>query len=211
MMKASGRVMLDAEAFRMYDGSAFKLNSPDIYDRRAITKDMASLTDDEALLCAYWINGFSLTQKTWGQFAIVHCTDITWNEHAFDKLVIPERRRHMIHMLVRSHRQDEGTFDDIVDNKGKGLVGLLTGSPGVGKTLTAEAVAEVTGRPLYMVSGGELGVDAEELDNRVEQILDITRRWNCVLLIDEADVFMAARGNDLTRDMLVSIFLRRLE
>ncbi|EPS31085.1 hypothetical protein PDE_06039 [Penicillium oxalicum 114-2] len=102
-------------------------------------------------------------------------------------------------------------FDDIVEDKGKGLVVLLTGSPGVVKTLTAEAVAEVTERPLYVVATGELGTDADTVDERLGVILDITRRWGCVLLIDEADVFLASRGNDLARDALVSVFLRRLE
>jgi len=120
-------------------------------------------------------------------------------------------RRQLVHSLVKAHRQDEAAFDDIVENKGKGLVGLLTGGPGVGKTLTAEAVAEVTQRPLYVVATGELGVDADVVDKRLGLILEITRRWGCVLLIDEADVFLAARGKDLARDTLVSIFLRRLE
>jgi len=137
--------------------------------------------------------------------------DVQWNQEAFKTLVIDEDRRILIHALVKAHRNDEEAFDDIVQNKGQGLVGLLSGSPGVGKTLTAEAVAEVTQRPLYMISTGELGIEADKVDSRLGMILDITRRWGCVLLIDEADVFLATRGHDLTRDSLVSIFLRRLE
>ena len=201
--------MLDTVAFLNYKGSAVKLTDPFVPGRHVIST--RALRDDQLLVCAYWINGFSLSQKTWGRFAISACVDILWNEEAFQKLVIPGERRRIVHGLVKAHRQDEAAFDDVVENKGKGLVGLLTGSPGVGKTLTAEAVAEVTHRPLYVVSGGELGVDADSVDRRVEEILEITRRWNCVLLIDEADVFMAARGHDLARDTLVSIFLRRLE
>ena len=54
-------------------------------------------------------------------------------------------------------------------------------------------------------------MDSEKVDRRLQEIFDITRKWDCVLLIDEADVFMATRGKDLARDTLVSIFLRRLE
>jgi ATP-dependent 26S proteasome regulatory subunit len=77
--------------------------------------------------------------------------DIRWNYKAFQKLVIDEDRRQLIYALVKAHKNDEASFDDIIANKGQGLVGLLSGSPGVGKTLTAEAVSEVTERPLYMV------------------------------------------------------------
>lgn len=36
---------------------------------------------------------------------------------------------------------------------------LLAGPPGVGKTLTAESVAETLKVPLYMMSAGDLGLD----------------------------------------------------
>jgi ATP-dependent 26S proteasome regulatory subunit len=40
--------------------------------------------------------------------------------------------------------------------KGKGLVVLLYGTPGSGKTLTAETAAEGSGKALIMTSLGEL-------------------------------------------------------
>ena len=122
-----------------------------------------------------------------------------------------EGRRRLIHSPVKAHRQDESSFDDIVQDKGQDLVCLLARSPAVGNTLTAEVVAETTRRPLYVVSTGELGIDADFVDRRLFTILEITRRWGCVLLIDEADVFLSLRGQDLAKDTLVSIFLRRLE
>ena len=69
----------------------------------------------------------------------------------------------------------------------------------------------MTHRPLYTVSGGELGAEPEKVDDRLNVILEITRRWSCVLLIDEADVFLSVRGKSIIQDTLVSIFLRRLE
>lgn len=96
--------------------------------------------------------------------------------------------------------------------KGKGLIGLLCGNPGCGKTLTAEAAAEVTHRPLYVVSAGELGTQPEEVDERLARILELSYLWNVVLLIDEAEVFLQKRSTlDVARNALVSIFLRQLE
>lgn len=61
---------------------------------------------------------------------------------------------------------DKPAFDDFIEGKGKGLIVLLqyvasskyaidayycSGPPGVGKTLTAEAVSEYQKRPLYRV------------------------------------------------------------
>lgn len=42
-------------------------------------------------------------------------------------------------------------------------------------------------------------------------MLDMVSKWNAVLLLDEADVFLEARSsNDLERNKMVSIFLRVL-
>lgn len=200
--------MVDAEAYAVHNPSSI-LTEPFVFAEYFITT--RDLTEDQLMFCAYWINGFSFLSKTWGRFIVENLSDIVWNEEAFKKLVMKEERRRLIHGLVKAHRQDESSFDDIVQDKGRGLVCLLAGSPGVGKTLTAEVVAETTRRPLYMVSTGELGIDADVVDRRLDTILEITRRWGCVLLIDEADVFLSMRGHDLAKDTLVSIFLRRLE
>lgn len=63
-----------------------------------------------------------------------------------------------------------------------------------------------------MVSAGELGTSPRELEAFLQQILDLANRWQAVLLLDEADVFLEARtAQDIHRNALVSIFLRLLE
>jgi hypothetical protein len=79
----------------------------------------------------------------------------------------------LVYTLVKAYCQDEAAFDDIVENKGKGLVGLLTSSPSVGKTLMVEAVTEVTQSPLYVVPTGELGINADKVDQRLGTILEV--------------------------------------
>ncbi|GAA5905336.1 hypothetical protein JCM8208_003820 [Rhodotorula glutinis] len=101
---------------------------------------------------------------------------------------------------------------DIIDGKGGGLVIALHGPPGTGKTLTAQAVAETLRVPLYTVGAGSLGVQADVLEKRLRDVLDVAEQWGATLLIDEADVFLAKRTiGDLHRNAMVSVFLRLLE
>ncbi|KAF2269174.1 hypothetical protein CC78DRAFT_575278 [Lojkania enalia] len=103
-------------------------------------------------------------------------------------------------------------LQDIVRGKGQGLIILLHGAPGTGKTLTAETVAEATRRPLLSVTCGDIGGDPFELEHTLERIFTLAHRWGCVLLLDEADVFLAARDREnFDRNGMVSVFLRVLE
>jgi AAA+ superfamily predicted ATPase len=71
---------------------------------------------------------------------------------------------------------------------------------GVGKALTAEAIADLLKRPLYTVAVGELGTDAKELEERLKEILEVACSWDAVVLIDEADIFLERRTeNDIQR------------
>ncbi|KAF2035864.1 P-loop containing nucleoside triphosphate hydrolase protein [Setomelanomma holmii] len=95
---------------------------------------------------------------------------------------------------------------------GKGIIMLLCGPPGVGKTLTAESIAEQVRRPLYRTGAGDLGSSPEHVERNLTAALERCAHWNAVLLIDEADVFLEARSREsLERNKLVSIFLRLLE
>lgn len=101
---------------------------------------------------------------------------------------------------------------DFVQNKGDGQILLLHGKPGVGKTTTAECVAEITKRPLVAITCGDLGTDAPAVERALNKWLQLGTLWNAVLLFDEADVYLESRERgDLYRNTLVSIFLRALE
>lgn len=89
---------------------------------------------------------------------------------------------------------------------------LLSGPPGTGKTLMAEAVADRTRRPLFYLQAEDLGINAAALGANLKKVLQMATEWDAVVLLDEADVFMAERHpQDIARNELVSIFLRELE
>jgi ATP-dependent Lon protease len=102
-------------------------------------------------------------------------TPVVWNANAFSKLVMDTKKRNLIHSLVKLHKNGPESFDDVVASKGRGLVSLLSGSPGVGKTLTAEVIAEVTKRPSYMLSTGELGTCVDTVEEKLDMVLEVTR------------------------------------
>eukprot|EP01094_Clydonella_sp_ATCC50884_P016009 TRINITY_DN266_c0_g1_i1.p1 TRINITY_DN266_c0_g1~~TRINITY_DN266_c0_g1_i1.p1 ORF type:complete len:836 (+),score=353.79 TRINITY_DN266_c0_g1_i1:250-2757(+) len=103
-------------------------------------------------------------------------------------------------------------FTDIIAGKGGGCIFLLHGTPGVGKTLTAEAVSEHLQIPLYVVSVGELGTTPQSLETSLQKILELAQAWGCSLLLDEADVFLEKRNRaDIVRNAMVGVFLRTLE
>lgn len=90
-----------------------------------------------------------------------------------------------------------------------GVIILLVGNPGTGKTLTAEAVADKVRRPLYVLSSGELGEYADEVERRLNKALELAEKWNAVLLFDECDVFLQERSMDnLRHNEIVAVFLR---
>lgn len=81
----------------------------------------------------------------------------------------------------------------------------MLGPPGVGKTLTAECIADLYERPLYLVTSGDIGTDLHGVESRLHEIFDYAVKWNAVLLLDEADVFLAERNlENLSRNALVS-------
>ncbi len=125
-----------------------------------------------------------------------------------DKLVLPTDTKNLVNTLVGQGRIE---FADIIQGKGSGICVLLGGPPGVGKTLTAEVFAEATERPLLSVQAAQLGISPDDIEKNLARVLRLGSRWNAVVLLDEADVYIAERGRDLTRNAIVAAFLRILE
>lgn len=216
--KAKGSDDLDASNSDEDDGS----DAEDEVDTPTVSTDMQYLNgkemhriplDDEQLLhCSQLLKGYALRTKRWLSFFIDSVDEIAFNSQAFDSLVLPENQKELILAFAESQVKYKESFDDVISGKGKGIIMLLSGGPGIGKTLTAESVAENMKVPLYMMSAGDLGIKSSEVEDSLTTILEMVAKWNAVLLLDECDVFLEARSaHDLERNKIVSIFLRTLE
>ncbi|KAJ6094527.1 hypothetical protein N7467_002040 [Penicillium canescens] len=195
------------------NGNEIQREKMDRLDGDAADPKPREFTEEELLVASPVVLGFAFSEKLWLEFTISGISEIEWDKEAFGSLVLPTNQKSIVKALVESHTFHAAeNIDDVIQGKGKGLVAVLHGPPGTGKTLTAEGIAELLRRPLYMVSAGELGTDSRTLEAELNKILDIAHSWGAVLLLDEADVFLEKRTiHDIHRNALVSIFLRLLE
>lgn len=177
--------------------------------------DMASEESPGDITCTLMpsmIVGYAFHDKKWRTLSMDHVQEVEWNHTAFNRLVLSPNKKDTIRALISVHLSAPPEDFDMVENKGNGLIMLLHGSPGTGKTLTAESVAEAARKPLYRVTCGDVGTNPESVEKYLESVLLIGSIWACVVLLDEADVFLEERQvSDLARNALVSIFLRILE
>jgi SpoVK/Ycf46/Vps4 family AAA+-type ATPase len=151
---------------------------------------------------------FDLSKHLRLKVHIKQLTPYEYDEKLSEKLVLRKDLKQLVRMLIE-HK--EIGFKDIVKGKAGGAVVLLAGPPGVGKTLTAEVYAESEKRALYSIQCSQLGIDAESLEEELLKIFARAHRWNAVMLLDEADVYVRNRGEDLTQNAIVGVFLRVLE
>jgi hypothetical protein len=131
-----------------------------------------------------------------------------YDETLHKKLILPEDHRDLIDTLTDSAIQK---MSDIIRGKAQGVIIMCSGKPGTGKTLTAEVYSEVARRPLYTIQCSQLGTDEEALEKNLATVLARAVRWRAILLIDEADVYIHERGDDIQQNAIVGVFLRLLE
>lgn len=160
--------------------------------------------------------GYAVLERRFVQLNVrfVRSAELEASDKAFENLQIDRKYKLLILALIKTHfdkvetekmRNVEIESQDLIRGKGKGVVILLHGVPGVGKTATAEAIALKWKKPLFPITCGDLGYTAESLEKSLNEIFRLAHHWGCILLLDEADVFITQRErHDLKRNALVS-------
>ncbi|KAI1779542.1 P-loop containing nucleoside triphosphate hydrolase protein [Hypoxylon cercidicola] len=165
--------------------------------------------------------GYILREKQWAQLEVDKLEDPSDDKKAFiERLHLKgdslsgEDTKELLLNLVTNHGKDQ--VKDLTEDKGKGIVILLYGSPGVGKTSTAETIAAAAEKPLFSIGVADVGTQSKNVESNLRKVFDLATRWKAILLIDEVDVFVQSRaighqGPTTERNALVSVFLRVLE
>jgi hypothetical protein len=136
-VKSSNAIELDLNL----DPEKFGDIDHDEDDTRGSDSVVGEFTDEHFLICTFTVPGFCFTTKRWCIFKVSLLEEIQFNSEAFESLLMPRHQKSMIHSLVKVHSSDGIGFDDIVAGKGKGMIFLLHGVPGTGKTLTAGEIS----------------------------------------------------------------------
>jgi hypothetical protein len=156
-----------------------------------------------------FVRVFCLDTKGYGYADVDDLAPYEFDHEAMNKLHLPPD---FLAVLTRVFATPvEGLFGDVIRDKNGGIVVLACGKPGVGKTLTAEVYAEETQRPLYVLEVGDLGTSVAHMELNLQRVFRRVAHWGAVLQFDEAEIFLAERGNDLERSAIVGVFLRLLD
>ncbi|KAJ2905273.1 aaa family ATPase [Zalerion maritima] len=168
-----------------------KLPSLAVFPRLPEELDMPErdLSDEDLMIMSHKVFGFVLRNRKWAQLDVGYLSPINVPEGAYGGHAAIEAEI----SSDDKDRDDDSDFDDGDEKKKnktafgrKGLIILLHGAPGVRKTTTA-------------------GSTAKEVESALETNFALASRWGCILLLDEADVFLAARKKeDFQRNGLVA-------
>ena len=209
--ESGDREPVHTRAGRM-DGRFWLRNKPATTTEKSDSLDEDSLDEDGGVVpeipVHLYIPIYHLSRHDRYTIYITDLEEYIYNKKLGGALVLPDITKNLVDTLVSQGRV---SFQDIIAGKGSGVCILLGGPPGVGKTLTAEVFAEATERPLLNVQAAQLGIDSKTIERSLELFLARGSRWNAVVLLDEADVYIYERGTDLQQNAIVAAFLRILE
>ncbi|KAF8598952.1 P-loop containing nucleoside triphosphate hydrolase protein [Ceratobasidium sp. AG-I] len=227
-VQAHGKVMIDPIGFTRF---GCKTSNPFVYPsvyeppdfsnpsskpRKAFPEQLdASFDFSDDILCLMPPAqiGYSFLTRLWGQLCVEDLSEITFDGQLFDRLLLSEEFKEVIKAQVETYALNgDKLIPNLRGNKRGGMVMVLHGNPGTGKSLTAEAISEHLKLPLYKVATGELHNYSYELESQLRDHMMMAASWNAVVLIDEADIALeACDKEEFSKSSLVRGLLRMME
>lgn len=139
-----------------------------------------------------------------------------------EALVLPHEEKAQIEEIIAAGRNRAKVLHTWGFNEklptGKGLVVLLSGEPGTGKTLAAEVIASELSLQLYRVNPAKVvSKYVGETEKNLNEILAQAKSTHAILFFDEADALFSTRvakvetANDRFVNMETNFLLQQLE
>lgn len=159
----------------------------------------------QLMLCPPRVLGYVLQEKQWAQLDVnkLEVAEEERYEKVLENLHLAgkdkgKKKKEFLMGLVRNHGQLE--LRDIVAGKGEGLVFLLYGEPGVGKTstgmffselasegnsadLVAQIIARAARKPLLSIGVANVGTNAKEVESNLQTLFNLATTWRAILLM----------------------------
>ncbi|RYP12448.1 hypothetical protein DL765_007347 [Monosporascus sp. GIB2] len=166
--------------------------------------------EDQYLICPPRVLGYHLMEKKWVELQVDRVKNIEKAQvaDAFEKLELSTKKKELIEQLVRGHTNDK--MEDRKTPRSR-MEDLTKGPPGVGKTLTAESIAQATEKPLFPIGVGDVTTDPSLVEKRLEQLFELAEVWQAVMLLSfdiavQSRINLAIKFEDLTERQKTSIF-----
>jgi len=183
--------------------------------RTVSSSEAAELTESMMILLPNKVYGFILRSRRWHFLRIDNIRPLERHSDGFENLILPPGVARLVESLVKTHDPanmpsfagsecEQEHHVDLVRGKGKGLIILLHGAPGVGKTSTAECVADYTHRPLFPITCGDIGETSKEVEQNLEQNFSLAHRWGCVLLVSCDFLMIHSTSLKSSRDLILA-------
>lgn len=140
------------------------------------------LSEEDLILLPKRMFAYVLRERRFVPIDINFLKPIRREQGVFENLRILKDYKDIVRGLVGSHFEKktierkyidiaaEGPSQDLIQGKGRGLVVLLHGVPGVGKTATAEAVAMENQKPLFVITCGDLGLSPSKVERSLTNV-----------------------------------------
>ena len=206
LLSESTNIVIADDDIAFIEGTA--LGRQDPYGTDGLEKPR----DEDAVLLPRRLYGYGLHER---KFIFLDVKDVKTDREdveALKYLQIDPHNRRVIDCLLTDHfntkqarKMGDIPSQDPIPGKGRNLVFLLHGPPGVGKTATVEAMAQKYQKPLFSITSGDLGSTPDAVESSLTEIFHLANVWDCILLLDEADVFLEERErSNLKRNAVVS-------
>ncbi|KAK8038642.1 hypothetical protein PG993_007053 [Apiospora rasikravindrae] len=105
---------------------------------------------------------YHLKEKVWVSVSVEGLSPTSWEDDAFEQLVLPKSTKDLVLTFVESHKTTQALGSDFVAGK----------------------VSDKVKRPLYHLQAGEMGSKPSSLKSSLQKAFRLCEEWDGVLLLD---------------------------